>query len=110
MGELGEASFPTGTVDPRDRISLSQLNTNDGFSLSYTDKKKQISDAMGYKLHVCVIIMACYLQTVFFYNINIKAIVRALSLYKVLYTLSQTLRKCSRKYTEQVTTVGFRFL
>ena len=29
---LGEASFPTGTVDPRVGISLSPLNTNDGFS------------------------------------------------------------------------------
>ena len=35
-GKLGEASFPTGTVDPRVGISLSPLNTNDGFSLSYT--------------------------------------------------------------------------
>ena len=33
-GKLGEASFPTGTVDPRVGISLSPLNTNDGFSLS----------------------------------------------------------------------------
>ena len=33
-GKLGEASFPTGTVDPRVGISLSALNTNDGFSLS----------------------------------------------------------------------------
>ena len=32
-GKLGEASFPTGTVDPRVGISLSPLNTNDGFSL-----------------------------------------------------------------------------
>ena len=31
-GKLGEASFPTGTVDPRVGISLSPLNTNDGFS------------------------------------------------------------------------------
>ena len=35
-GKLGEASFPTGTVDPRVGISLSPLNTNDGFSLSYS--------------------------------------------------------------------------
>ena len=34
-GKLGEASFPTGTVDPRVGISLSPLNTNDGFSLSF---------------------------------------------------------------------------
>ena len=33
-GKLGEASFPTGTVDPRVGISLSPLNTNDGFSFS----------------------------------------------------------------------------
>ena len=33
-GKLGEASFPTGTVDPRVGISLSPLNTNDGFTLS----------------------------------------------------------------------------
>ena len=33
-GKLGKASFPTGTVDPRVGISLSPLNTNDGFSLS----------------------------------------------------------------------------
>ena len=33
-GKLDEASFPTGTVDPRVGISLSPLNTNDGFSLS----------------------------------------------------------------------------
>ena len=33
-GKLGEALFPTGTVDPRVGISLSPLNTNDGFSLS----------------------------------------------------------------------------
>ena len=32
-GKLGEALFPTGTVDPRVGISLSPLNTNDGFSL-----------------------------------------------------------------------------
>ena len=32
--KLGEASFPTGTVDPRVGISLPPLNTNDGFSLS----------------------------------------------------------------------------
>ena len=32
-GKLGEASFPTGTVDSRVGISLSPLNTNDGFSL-----------------------------------------------------------------------------
>ena len=31
---LGEASFPTGTMDPRVGISLSPLDTNDGFSLS----------------------------------------------------------------------------
>ena len=30
-GKLGKASFPTGTVDPRVGISLSPLNTNDGF-------------------------------------------------------------------------------
>ena len=36
-GKLGEASFPTGTVDPRVGISLSPLNTNDGFSLSFMD-------------------------------------------------------------------------
>ena len=35
-GKLGEASFPTGTVDPRVGISLSPLNTNDGFSLSHS--------------------------------------------------------------------------
>ena len=35
-GKLGEASFPTGTVDPPDGISLSPLNTNDGFSLYTT--------------------------------------------------------------------------
>ena len=35
-GKLGEASFPTGTVDPRVGISLSPLNTNDGFSFSHT--------------------------------------------------------------------------
>ena len=34
-GKLGKASFPTGTVDPRVWISLSPLNTNDGFSLSH---------------------------------------------------------------------------
>ena len=33
-GKLGEAFFPTGTVDPWVGISLSPLNTNDGFSLS----------------------------------------------------------------------------
>ena len=33
-GKLGEASFPTGTVDPRVGTSLSPRNTNDGFSLS----------------------------------------------------------------------------
>ena len=33
-GKLGEASFPTGKVDPRVGISLSPMNTNDGFSLS----------------------------------------------------------------------------
>ena len=33
-GKLDEASFPTGTVDPRVGIFLSPLNTNDGFSLS----------------------------------------------------------------------------
>ena len=32
-GKLGKASFPIGTVDPRVGISLSPLNTNDGFSL-----------------------------------------------------------------------------
>ena len=30
-GKLGKASFRTGTVDPRVGISLSPLNTNDGF-------------------------------------------------------------------------------
>ena len=34
-GKLGEASFPTGTVDPQIGISLSPLSTNDGFSLSH---------------------------------------------------------------------------
>ena len=34
-GKLREASFPTGTVDPRVGISLSPLNTNDGFFLSH---------------------------------------------------------------------------
>ena len=38
-GKLGEASFPTGTVDPRVGISLSPLNTNDGFSLSVMDAR-----------------------------------------------------------------------
>ena len=33
-GKLDKASFPTGTVGPRVEISLSPLNTNDGFSLS----------------------------------------------------------------------------
>ena len=33
-GKLGEALFTTGTVDPRVGISLSPLNTNDGFFLS----------------------------------------------------------------------------
>ena len=36
-GKLGEASFPTGTVDPQVGISLSPLNTNDGFPLSDPD-------------------------------------------------------------------------
>ena len=43
-GKLGEASFPTGTVDPRVGISLSPLNTNDGFSLSQEVTK------MGYEI------------------------------------------------------------
>ena len=30
-----EAEFPTGTVNPRVGISLSPLDANDGFSLSY---------------------------------------------------------------------------
>ena len=34
-GKLGEASFPTGTVDPQVGISLSPLNFNDGFSLAW---------------------------------------------------------------------------
>ena len=34
-GKFGEASFPTGTVDPRVGISLSPLNTNDGFSFAH---------------------------------------------------------------------------
>ena len=29
-----QPSFPTGTVDPRGGITLSPLNTNDGFSFS----------------------------------------------------------------------------
>ena len=33
-GMVDKASFPTGMVDPRVEISLSPLNTNDGFSLS----------------------------------------------------------------------------
>ena len=33
--KLGEALFPTGTVNPWVGISLSPLNTNDGFSLSF---------------------------------------------------------------------------
>ena len=37
-GKLGEASFPTGTVDPRVGISLFPLNTNDGFSLTVLPK------------------------------------------------------------------------
>ena len=41
-GKLCEASFPTGTVDPRVGISLSPLNTNDGFSLSITVYFSQI--------------------------------------------------------------------
>ena len=42
-GKLGEASFPTGTVDPRVGISLSPLNTNDGFSLSRGAKQDDFS-------------------------------------------------------------------
>ena len=34
-GKLGNALFHTGTVDPRVGISLSPLNTNDGFSLQF---------------------------------------------------------------------------
>ena len=33
-GKLCEASFPTGTMDPWVGISLSPLDTNDGFSLT----------------------------------------------------------------------------
>ena len=40
-GKLGEASFPTGTVDPRVGISLSPLNTNDGFSFSHIPLSKR---------------------------------------------------------------------
>ena len=45
-GKLGEALFPTGTVDPRVGISLSPLNTNDGFSLSL-DTESIISGVVG---------------------------------------------------------------
>ena len=48
-GKLGEASFPTGTVDPRVGISLSPLNTNDGFSFSGT--------LLFY--HACVLLCVC---------------------------------------------------
>ena len=47
--ETRQASFPTGTVDPRVGIFLSPLNTNDGFYLSHIpvpalgkDKKEQL--------------------------------------------------------------------
>ena len=42
-GKLGEALFPTGSVDPRVGISLSPLNTNDGFSLSGVQEKEVIA-------------------------------------------------------------------
>ena len=37
-----QASLPTGMVGPRVRISLSPLNTNDGFYLSYIGKTTEI--------------------------------------------------------------------
>ena len=47
-GKLGEASFPTGTVDPRVGIFLSPLNTNDGFSLSeQTEQDPQAGSLLG---------------------------------------------------------------
>ena len=47
-GKLGEASFPTGTVDPRVGISLSPLNTNDGFSLSLSSLSLSVTRAFDY--------------------------------------------------------------
>ena len=44
VGKLGEVSFPTGTVVPRVGISLSPLNTNDGFSLSPVPVQDKIAD------------------------------------------------------------------
>ena len=46
-GKLGEASFPTGTVDPRVGISLSPLNTNDGFSLTLTDLSQSLKSELN---------------------------------------------------------------
>ena len=56
-GELGEASFPTGTVDPRVGISLSPLNTNDGFSLS------TIVPGILKKMHLLLPLHFTYLST-----------------------------------------------
>ena len=52
-GKLGKASFPTGTVDPRVGISLSPLNTNDGFSLS------TMSTGSFYRYRILVSVSSC---------------------------------------------------
>ena len=45
--ETRQASFPTGTVDPRVGIFLFPLNTNDGFYLSMTiHSNKRITKAL----------------------------------------------------------------
>ena len=51
-GKLGEASFHTGTVDPRVGISLSPLNTNDGFSLSGVQEISFQPDIMTYQVQL----------------------------------------------------------
>ena len=56
-GKLSEASFPTGTVDSRVRISLSPLNTNDGFCIYVVKKKVLISCAVTVQL-ICTFVFA----------------------------------------------------
>ena len=43
-GKLGEASFPTGTVDPRVGISLSPLDTNETWRYIKLDRSERLCD------------------------------------------------------------------
>ena len=105
-GKLDKASFPTGTVNPRVGISLSPLNTNDGFSLydrlsdlTVRDKEKVLLDKAKNELESFIYYVGDKLGLGFSYSYRTP--MRVLFIFQVVRPHCQRQRKGASRESQE---------